>query len=57
MAPACVLDASAAVRLIVGDPAAAKLAELIREAPLVLAPELMLTEDRRLRQLAERVLP
>jgi predicted nucleic acid-binding protein len=92
MAPACVLDASAAVRLIVGDPAAADLAALIREAPLVLAPELMLTEvantlwklqraeqlggletqqllldahdlvdlltaDRRLRQLAERVLP
>jgi predicted nucleic acid-binding protein len=44
MAPACVLDASAAVRLIVGDPAAADLAALIREAPLVLAPELMLTE-------------
>ena len=44
MAPPCVLDASAAVRLIVGDPAAADLAALIREAPLVLAPELMLTE-------------
>jgi len=44
MAPALVLDASAAVRLIVGDPAAADLAALIREAPLVLAPELMLTE-------------
>jgi len=44
MAPACVLDASAAVRLIVGDPAAADLAALVREAPLVLAPELMLTE-------------
>jgi len=44
MAPACVLDASAAVRLIAGDPAAADLAALIREAPLVLAPELMLTE-------------
>ena len=44
MAPACILDASAAVRLIVGDPAAAELADLIREAPLVLAPELMLTE-------------
>ena len=41
---ACILDASAAVRLIVGDPAAAELVELIREAPLVLAPELMLTE-------------
>ncbi len=44
MALACILDASAAVRLIVGDPATADLAELIREAPLVLAPELMLTE-------------
>jgi predicted nucleic acid-binding protein len=44
MASACVLDASAAVRLIIGDPAAADLAELIRNAPLVLAPELMLTE-------------
>jgi len=39
-----VLDASAAVRLILGDPTAAGLAELIRAAPLVLAPELMLTE-------------
>ena len=38
------LYASAAVLLIVGDPAAADLAALIREAPLVLAPELMLTE-------------
>lgn len=44
MALACVLDASAAVRLIHGDPAAAHLAEQILEAPLVLAPELMLTE-------------
>jgi predicted nucleic acid-binding protein len=44
MAPACVLDASAAVRLIIGEPAVAYLAELIRDAPLVLAPELMLTE-------------
>ena len=44
MALACVLDASAAVRLILGDPTAAGLAELIRAAPLVLAPELMLTE-------------
>jgi len=44
MAPACVLDASAAVRLVAGDPAAAELAALVREAPLVLAPELMLTE-------------
>ena len=61
---ACILDASAAVRLIVGDPAAAELVELIREAPLVLAPELMLTEVantlwklQRAEQLAERVLP
>ena len=44
MALACVLDASAAVRLILGDPAAEGLAEVIRAAPLVLAPELMLTE-------------
>ena len=44
MALACVLDASAAVRLILGDPAAAPLAQLLREAALVLAPELMLTE-------------
>ena len=73
MAPACVLDASAAVRLIVGDPARADLVMPIREAALVLAPEWMLTEvanilrkrqwaaclitaDRRLGQLAERVL-
>jgi predicted nucleic acid-binding protein len=41
---ACVLDASAAVRLILGDPAAAAMAEQIREAALVLAPELMLSE-------------
>ena len=38
------LDASAAVRLILGDPAAAGLAQQIGEAALVLAPELMLTE-------------
>jgi predicted nucleic acid-binding protein len=44
MALACVLDASAAVRLILGDPAAAQVAEQIREAAVVLAPELMLTE-------------
>jgi hypothetical protein len=44
MALTCVLDASAAVRLILGDPAAADLAEVIGAAPLVLAPELMLTE-------------
>lgn len=44
MALACVLDAPAAVRLILGDPAAAAVAEQIREAAVVLAPELMLTE-------------
>lgn len=44
MALACVLDASAAVRLILGDPAAADVAEQIREAAVVMAPELMLTE-------------
>lgn len=44
MALACVLDASAAVRLILGDPAAAAVAEQIREAAVVLAPELMVTE-------------
>jgi len=44
MALTCVLDASAAVRLILGDPAAAELEKVIRAAPLVLAPELMLTE-------------
>ena len=44
MAHACVLDASAAVQLILGDPAVAAVAEQIREAALVMAPELMLTE-------------
>ncbi len=44
MALACVLDASAAVRLILGDPAAAAVAEQIQEAALVMAPELMLSE-------------
>lgn len=44
MALACVLDASAAVRLTLGDAAACGLAESIRTASLVLAPELMLTE-------------
>ena len=34
MALACVLNASTAVRLILGDPTAADLATLIREAPL-----------------------
>ena len=44
MALACVLDASAAVRLILGDPVARPLAQPLREAALVLAPELMLTQ-------------
>ena len=44
MALACVLDASAAVRLTLGDAAASGLAESIRSASRVLAPELMLTE-------------
>jgi predicted nucleic acid-binding protein len=44
MALACVLDASAAVRLILADPAAADLAERVGGAALVLAPELMLCE-------------
>jgi predicted nucleic acid-binding protein len=94
MALACVLDASAAVRLILGDPTAAGLAELIRAAPLVLAVDrvepdrhlqaealalachlghpvydclylslarreaaTLITTDRRLQQLAVRVLP
>jgi predicted nucleic acid-binding protein len=44
MALACVLDATAAVRLILADPAAADLAERVVGAALVLAPELMLSE-------------
>ncbi len=40
----CVLDASAAVRLITGDPAASPWLQQIAGAPLVLAPELMLSE-------------
>jgi predicted nucleic acid-binding protein len=44
MGLASVLDASAAVRLILADPAAADLAERVGGAALVLAPELMLTE-------------
>ena len=44
MTLACVLDASAAVRLILGDPTASELADQIGDASLVLAPELMLTE-------------
>jgi len=44
MAPALVLDASAVLRLITHDPIASDWAEPLGEAPLVLAPELMLTE-------------
>jgi predicted nucleic acid-binding protein len=44
MALTCVLDASAAVRLILADSAAAAVAEQIRESALVMAPELMLSE-------------
>jgi predicted nucleic acid-binding protein len=40
----CVLDASAVVRLITGDPEASQWAQHIERAPLVLAPELMLSE-------------
>ena len=40
----CVLDASAAVRLVTGDPEAVQWAQQIAQAPLVLAPELMLSE-------------
>lgn len=43
--PSClVLDASAAVRLICHDAAAAGWAEQLTQASMVLAPELMLTE-------------
>ena len=44
MALACVLDASAPVRLILADPAAADLADRVGGAAMVLAPELMLTQ-------------
>ncbi|WP_216905504.1 type II toxin-antitoxin system VapC family toxin [Synechococcus sp. CCY 0621] len=44
MAPALVLDASAVLRLITHDPIASGWAEQLGQAPLVLAPELMLTE-------------
>jgi len=40
----CVLDASAAVRLVMGDPEAGQWAQQLARAPLVLAPELMLSE-------------
>ena len=44
MAPALVLDASAVLRLITHDLMARDWAEQLGQAPLVLAPELMLTE-------------
>ena len=44
MAGSCVLDASAALRLITQDPAAEDLARQVEQMALVLAPELMLTE-------------
>ena len=44
MAQVCVLDASAALRLITHDPAAADCRHQLQDAALVLAPELMLTE-------------
>ncbi|MCP9860806.1 MULTISPECIES: type II toxin-antitoxin system VapC family toxin [unclassified Cyanobium] len=44
MAPTLVLDASAVLRLITHDPISSGWAEQLGQAPLVLAPELMLTE-------------
>jgi predicted nucleic acid-binding protein len=44
MAATCVLDASAVLRVITHDPMGAAWARQLQEAPLVLAPELMLTE-------------
>ncbi len=44
MAAACVLDASAVVRVVCADPLAAAWLAPFQEAALVLAPELMLTE-------------
>ena len=42
--PTCVLDASAAIRVIIGDPVASQWRDQLKKAPLVLAPELMLSE-------------
>jgi len=42
--PTCVLDASAAIRVITGDPVASQWLDQLEHAPLVLAPELMLSE-------------
>lgn len=44
MAQVCVLDASAALRLITHDSAAGDCGNQLQDAALVLAPELMLTE-------------
>ena len=44
MASTAVLDASAALRLITNAPGVEPLVQQLAEAPLVLAPELMLTE-------------
>ncbi len=44
MAATCVLDASAVLRVITHDQMGAAWAQRLQEAPLVLAPELMLTE-------------
>lgn len=44
MAQTCVLDASAVIRLICADPTATPWTPILAKAPLVMAPELMLTE-------------
>ncbi len=44
MASSCVLDASAALRLITNDPEGGRFAVALEQMALVLAPELMLTE-------------
>jgi predicted nucleic acid-binding protein len=44
MAATCVLDASAVLRIITHDPMGCVWAQQLQEAPLVLAPELMLSE-------------
>ena len=40
----CVLDASAAIRVITGDPVGSQWLDQLKQAPLVLAPERMLSE-------------
>ena len=40
----CVLDASAAIRVITGDPVGSQWLDQLKQAPLVLAPEWMLSE-------------